>query len=153
MIELDKTLKIAIGSDHAGYKLKEIIKEYLNENSYQVLDFGAFSEESVDYPDYAFPLAEAVTSEVADVGILICGTGIGMSITANKIKGIRAANCISTEMAKLSRQHNNANILTLGARLTDPEEAKLIVYEFLNNGFEGNRHIRRVEKIHSLTNC
>lgn len=144
-------MKIAIASDHAGFKLKKELSSFLKELGHQVLDFGTFSEESVDYPDFAFPAAEAVAGAIADFGILICGTGIGMAITANKIVGIRAANCTSVEMAEMARRHNNANVLTLGARITDPEVAKNIVQVFLDTEFEGGRHMIRIEKIHSIT--
>jgi ribose 5-phosphate isomerase B len=144
-------MKIAFASDHAGFEYKKILLEWLKEMDFQVLDFGAFSTESVDYPDYAFPAAEAVAAGIADYGVLICGTGIGVSITANKVTGIRAANCCSAEMARLSREHNNANILTMGARLIDIEQAKDILMSFLEGEFLGGRHMIRVEKIHYLT--
>jgi ribose 5-phosphate isomerase B len=144
-------MKIAIASDHAGYNYKKELSVFLKELEQQVLDFGTFSEESVDYPDFAFPAAEAVAGNIADLGILICGTGIGMAITANKVVGIRAANCTSTEMAEMARRHNNANVLTLGARITDLELAKEIVKTFLFTEFEGGRHMIRIEKIHSIT--
>lgn len=145
-------MKIAFASDHAGFEYKKILSEWLKKNEHQILDFGAFSQESVDYPDYAFPASEAVASGVADFGILICGTGIGMSLTANKVTGIRAATCCSIDTARLSREHNNANILTFGARFTDIELAKEMIEVFLTTDFEGGRHMIRVEKIHSLTN-
>lgn len=144
-------MKIAVASDHAGFALKKQLIEWLREEDYQILDFGAFSEDSVDYPDYAFPAAEAVAGGIAHFGLLICGTGIGVSITANKVTGIRAANCFSEEMAELARAHNNANVVTLGARLIDLESAKKIVTAFFESEFEGGRHMIRVEKIHSLT--
>jgi ribose 5-phosphate isomerase B len=144
-------MKIAVASDHAGFNYKKELSAYLKELGHQVLDFGTFSEESVDYPDYAFPASEAVAGGIADFGILICGTGIGMAITANKIVGIRAANCTSTEMAEMARRHNNANVLTLGARITDIEIAKKIIKVFLDTEFEGGRHMIRIEKIHSIT--
>lgn len=144
-------MKIALASDHAGFGLKKDISAWLKEQGYQILDFGAFSEDSVDYPDYAFPASEAVAGGIADLGVLVCGSGTGMSITANKVTGIRAANCLMPEMAKLAREHNNANILCLGSRLVTFEEAKAIVLEFLENEFQGGRHMIRVEKIHALT--
>lgn len=144
-------MKIALASDHAGYELKEKIAEMLKEMGHQVLDFGTNTNEPVDYPDFAAPAAKAVASSDADMGILICGTGIGMSIVANKIEGIRAADCTSVEMAKLARRHNNANILTLGARLLNFEQAEPIVRAFLNEDFEGGRHLIRIEKIHKNT--
>lgn len=144
-------LKIAIASDHAGFTAKSAISKWLKSQNYQVLDFGAFSDERVDYPDYAYPAAESVASGVSDYGVLICGSGVGMAITANKVTGIRAANCCSVEMAKLSRSHNNANVITYGERLINPELAIEMVEAFLNTDFEGGRHMIRVEKIHSLT--
>lgn len=147
-------MKIAIASDHAGFQYKkELIQWLKNEkkDEYQILDFGAFSEESVDYPDYAFPAAECVAAGIAEYGVLICGTGTGMSIIANKVTGIRAANCFSPEMAELSRQHNNANVLCMGSRIIDINKAKKIIISFLEGEFEGGRHMIRVEKIHSLT--
>lgn len=144
-------MKIAIGSDHAGFEYKEKLKEYFEHLGQEVSDFGCFSSESCDYPDYAFPLAKSVANGHFEFGILICGSGIGMSIVANKVKGIRAANCCSVEMAKLARQHNNSNILTLGARLIPLELGIEIVNAFLNEQFEGNRHQGRISKIHHLT--
>lgn len=144
-------MKIAIGADHAGYQYKKELIKWLEEKSYQTEDFGCFSEESIDYPDFAYPSAEAVASGKADLGIIICGSGIGVSIVANKVKGIRAAQCFNPEMASLSRQHNNANVLTFGARFIDFEAAKEIIEAFLTAEFEGDRHQRRVDKIHSLT--
>jgi ribose 5-phosphate isomerase B len=143
---------IAIGSDHAGYELKETIKELLKSMGVEFKDFGTTSTESTDYPDYAHAVAQAVNSGQADRGILVCGTGIGMAITANKHQGIRAANVESIASAKLSREHNDANILALGARITPPDLAKEIVKIFLATKFEGGRHQRRVDKIHTLTN-
>lgn len=140
-------MKIAIGSDHAGFALKERIKAHLSAMGHQYRDFGAYSDASTDYPDYGLPAAEAVAKGELDRGILICGTGIGMSVTANKVPGIVAALCTSTEMAELSRRHNNANILTLGGRITHEEEALKIVEVWLRTPFEGRRHARRVGKI------
>lgn len=144
-------LKIAMASDHAGYDHKKKISKWLKEKNFQILDFGAFSEERVDYPDYAFPAAESVASGVADFGVLICGSGTGMSITANKVTGVRAASCCSVEMAQLAREHNNANVITFGQRLVTIELAIEMVEKFLSTDFEGGRHMIRVEKIHSLT--
>ncbi|MFA6570765.1 MAG: ribose 5-phosphate isomerase B [Bacteroidota bacterium] len=146
-------MKIAIGSDHAGFILKRQLIEWLESQNHQIIDFGPFDDVSVDYPDYAFPAAESVASKTADVGIIICGTGIGVSIVANKVKGIRAANCLNPEMARLAREHNNTNVLTLGARFLVYEEALEIITAFLSSEFQGGRHERRVEKIHSLTGC
>lgn len=144
-------MKIAFGADHAGFNLKKDLIDWVKEMEHQVLDFGTYSEESVDYPDYAFPAAEAVAAGIADYGIIICGSGVGVSITANKVQGIRAANCFSAEMADTARQHNNANVLTLGARLVSLELAKEIVTAFIEGEFQGGRHMIRVEKIHFLT--
>jgi len=141
--------KISIGSDHAGFKLKESIKNYLNGKGYDVKDFGTNSEESVDYPDYAKAVAKDVIKNNSR-GILVCGTGIGMSIAANKIKGIRAARCVNERDAELSRMHNDANIVALGARITPKAKAKKIVDVFLNTPFEEGRHIQRIKKIHDL---
>lgn len=140
-----------MGSDHAGFEYKQIIMEWLKEQGHQVLDFGAFSEESVDYPDFAFPAAEAVSAGVADYGVIICGTGIGVNIVSNKVQGIRAANCCTPEMAELARQHNNANVLNFGARLINIDLAKEITETFIEGEFLGDRHMIRVEKIHFLT--
>jgi ribose 5-phosphate isomerase B len=143
--------KIAISSDHGGYILKEIIKLYLQKKEdLEVIDLGTNSEESVDYPVYGKKTAEAVASGATDRGIVICGTGIGISIAANKIKGIRAANCTSVEMAEMSRKHNNANVLALGGRLINPELAKQITETWLTTEFEGDRHQRRVDQISEL---
>lgn len=144
-------MKIAFGADHAGFKYKKILTEWLKQYEHQILDFGCYSEESVDYPDYAYPTAEAVAAGIADFGIVICGTGIGVSIVANKVAGIRAANCCSVETAKLSREHNNANVLAIGARILDIETAKQMILTFLDTEFLGGRHMIRVEKIHALT--
>jgi ribose 5-phosphate isomerase B len=144
-------MKIAIASDHAGFEYKERLRELLQAAGHEVRDFGAFSPESSDYPEYAVPAARAVARGEVDCGILICGSGIGMSIVANKIPGVRAANCCTEEMARLSRQHNDANVLTFGARLLPFELAWRMVQVFLNTPFEGGRHARRVEKLHQLT--
>jgi len=140
-------MKIAIGSDHAGFELKETIKTFLKEKGIEVRDFGTYSEERVDYPDYAIPLAESVAKGEEDFGILICGTGIGMSIAANKVKGIRASLCSDVYSAHSAREHNNANILCLGGRVLGKELAKEIVDKWLSSSFLGGRHKRRVDKI------
>lgn len=142
---------IAIGSDHAGFELKELLKSHLKKHFYNVLDFGTFNIDSVDYPDFAYPTAEAVASQVSDYGILICGSGIGVSIVANKVKGIRAALCCNQEMAKMARMHNNANIICLGARAISADDATKIIDTFFATEFEGGRHIARVNKIHSIS--
>jgi len=144
-------VKIALGSDHAGFLLKDKIKEFLQSKELKFTDYGTFKIESVHYPEYAYRVSQSVASKENDIGILICGTGIGMSITANKIKGIRAALIYNTETARLSRLHNDANVLCLGGRLTSEEEAFNIVDTFLSTSFEGGRHSGRVELIHRLT--
>ncbi len=144
-------MKIAIGSDHAGYLLKEKIKEFLSESNLEFTDYGTFKEDSCDYPEFAYKVTTAVMQESYDRGILICGTGIGMSITANKVKGIRAALVHSEETAQLSRLHNDANVLCLGARITPADLAIEIVNTWLNTSFEGGRHERRTQLITKLT--
>lgn len=141
---------IAIGSDHGGFALKEILKEYLVSMGYEYKDFGTHDESSVDYPDIADSLCKSVASKDTELGILICGTGIGMNMCANKHKGIRAAQCSDTFSAKMTRQHNDANVLTLGGRVIGPELAKEIVREFLVNEFQGGRHASRVEKMMNI---
>lgn len=143
---------IAIGSDHGGFELKGYIIEFLKEKGYEVKDFGTYSEDSVDYPDCAKPVCEAVMSGEADKGILICGTGIGISIAANKHKGIRAALCGDVYSAKMTRLHNDANILCMGGRVIGRELAYMITETFLNSEFEGGRHEARIAKIHSIEN-
>lgn len=143
---------IAIGSDHGGFALKQDIIEYLKELNCEYKDMGAYDEGSVDYPDIAEKVCAEITGGIASAGILVCGTGIGMNICANKIKGIRAAQCSDTFSAKMTRRHNNSNVLTLGGRVVGPELAKEIVREFLTNEFEGGRHERRVNKIIALEN-
>jgi ribose 5-phosphate isomerase B len=143
---------IALGSDHAGFEYKEHLKKLLVELGRPYQDFGTSSAASVDYPDFAHVVSKAVASGKNQFGILICGTGIGMSIVANKHKGIRAAVCESIESAKLSREHNDANVLCIGARITSWETAEEIVKTFLTTPFSGGkRHMYRIEKIHSLT--
>ncbi len=144
-------MKIAIGADHGGFALKEEIKKFLQNAGYDVTDFGTNSEESIDYPDIAYPLAKAVSEGRYDRGILICGTGIGMSLVANKVKGIRAALCSDVYSARYSVRHNNANILTFGGRVLGVELAKEIVRVWIEEKFsEEERHIRRVKKILDL---
>lgn len=146
-------MKIALGADHGGYELKEKIKEYLlKKDGIKVIDFGTDNTESVDYPKYGHLVAKSIVNKESDFGILICGTGIGISIAANKIKGIRAANCTNTTMAKLTRQHNDANILALGARIVGDVLALDIVDEFLNSSFEGGRHEKRIRQIEEECN-
>ncbi len=147
-----KELTIAIASDHGGYELKKEIMKYLDKSKIDYKDMGVFSTESVDYPDIAIPCAEAVARGEFEKGIIICGTGIGVCIAANKVKGIRAALCHDTFSARMSRQHNNANVLTMGGRVIGPGLAIDIVKEWLAGDFEGNRHERRVEKITEYEN-
>ena len=142
---------IALASDHAGYRYKEELKKLLEELKLPYEDFGPSSDERTDYPDWGHKASEAVSTGACDRGILICGTGIGMSIVANKHKGVRAAVCESVTAARLARQHNNANVLTLGERLTGWEAVVDIVKVFFSTSFEGGRHAERVAKIHSLT--
>ncbi len=154
---------IAIASDHAGYEYKTIIADWLktyesmksddglNKDDIEILDFGTNSNNSVDYPDFAFAAAKAVAGGKADFGIVCCGSGVGVSIVCNKVGGIRSANCCNVEMARLARRHNNANIINFGARVVDIETAKNMVRAFIETEFEGGRHQLRVEKIHSLT--
>jgi len=139
--------KIALASDHAGFHLKEAIKPYIESLGYEVLDLGASGTESVDYPDFGYKAADSVASGDANMGVIVCGSGVGISIAANRNPKIRAALCQSAEVAKLSRQHNDANILSLGARIIDEKTAKECVREFLNTEFEGGRHQNRVEKL------
>lgn len=140
-------MKIVLGSDHAGFTLKEMIRERLEQGDYEVADFGTFCENSVDYPDIALPLAKAVAAGEFTLGILVCGTGAGMAMAANKQRGIRAALCGDTFTARCAREHNDANILTLGARVTGPGPALEIVETFLRSSFQGGRHSRRLDKI------
>ena len=138
---------LAIGSDHGGFALKEELKAHLDERGVAYKDFGTFSEESCDYPDVAEPLCRAVVAGEYDRGILICGTGIGMSMAANKVSGIRAALCGDCFSAEFTRRHNDANILTLGARVVGPGFALKIIDTFLDTPFEGGRHARRIAKL------
>ena len=141
---------IALGADHAGFSLKENLKSWLTDSGHRVLDFGTHSGESVDYPDYAAAVGMAVAKGEADRGVLVCGTGIGMAIAANKIAGVRAAQCADSASAQISRQHNDTNVVTLGARTTPPETAVEIVKKWLDTGFEGGRHSQRIEKVTGL---
>lgn len=138
---------IPIGADHAGFTLKETIIKHLESKGYDVKDFGCFSEVSIDYPDYAHPVAEMVENNSGTIGILICGSGNGINMTANKHQGIRSALCWKKEIAELARQHNNANIITLPARFISEEEAIEMVDVFLATEFEGGRHQNRIDKI------
>lgn len=140
-------MKFAIGSDHVGIELKPIIIEYLEELGHEVKDFGPFTDDRTDYPKYGEIVATEVARGNYDLGILICGTGVGISITANKVKGIRAVVCSEPYSAKLSKEHNNTNILAFGARVVGSELAKMIVKEWINAEFEGGRHENRVKMI------
>jgi ribose 5-phosphate isomerase B len=139
--------KIAIGADHAGFELKEKVREWLSRSGFESKDFGTYSSESADYPDFAHPVAAAVENKEFDLGILICGSGNGVAITANKHQGIRAAICWTEDLASLARQHNDANVLCLPARYISQDLAMKITDKFLNSAFEGGRHERRVKKI------
>ncbi len=143
-------MKIAIASDHGGFALKETIKEHLLKRGLAVMDLGTDSESSVDYPVYGKACGEAVAGGKADLGIVCCGTGIGISMAANKVKGIRCGLCTSVEMAKLTKQHNNANILALGGRTTSPELAIEITDTWLDTEFEGGRHQRRTAMLDEM---
>jgi len=140
-------MKIALASDHAGFPLKEAVAAHLQGAGYEVLDFGTNSSASVDYPDYARPAAQAVADGRAPLGIVICGTGLGVCMTANKVHGIRAARCTDEYSARMSRRHNDANVLCLGQRVTGVGLALSIVDAWLSESFEGGRHARRVAKI------
>jgi ribose 5-phosphate isomerase B len=143
-------MRIAIGSDHAGFNLKMEIIKHLEEKGYEVKDYGTYKKESCDYSDFGNAVAEAVVSSEADKGIIVCGTGIGISIAANKVPGIRAAHCTDTFTARSCRQHNDANILALGERVTGVGLALDIVDSFLTSDFEGGRHATRVNKISEI---
>lgn len=140
-------MKVAIGSDHGGFELKENIREFLQQQGIEYTDFGTFDTASVDYPDFAKKVASAVATGECDRGLLFCGTGIGISIAANKVPGIRAALCENTYSAKMSRRHNDANILCMGGRVIGPGLGVEIVKVWLNTGFDGGRHQRRIDKI------
>lgn len=140
-------MKIAIAADHGGFELKDSMVEYIKSLGNEVMDLGTNSVDSVDYPDYAKKVCEEIQQGNSDLGILICGTGIGMSLAANKFEGIRAACVSDVYSAKMSRNHNNANVLCIGARVIGDEVAKLIIKTFLENEFEAGRHQRRVDKI------
>lgn len=141
---------MALGADHAGVPLKDAVRALLESRGIIVQDFGANGTESVDYPDYAASVARVIAGGTADLGILVCGTGIGMAIAANKFAGIRAASVVDLESARLSREHNDANVLALGARVTGPDLALQIVETFLDTPFAGGRHQRRIDKITSF---
>jgi len=143
-------MKIAIGNDHVAVEMKNHIKKYLEEKGYEVINFGTDSSERCDYPIYGKKVAEAVASGECERGILICGTGIGISLAANKVKGIRAAVCSEAYSARLTRQHNDANIIAFGARVIGEATAEMIVDEFLNAEYEGGRHQKRIDMITAI---
>ena len=138
-------MKIAIGCDHAGYELKEKLKDYLTSMSYEVIDVGCHGLESVDYPTFGFKVGEAVANKEATYGVVVCGSGIGISIAANKVKGVRCANVFVEDHARLARLHNNANVIGFGARFLSFEQASNMLKIFLETEFEGNRHVKRVD--------
>ena len=142
--------KIAVGADHAGRELKDKIKAHLAQQGYEVDDRGTMSDDSVDYPDFARSVGEDVAGKQADMGVLVCGSGIGMAIAANKVPGVRAANVTSEYEAQMSREHNDANVLALGARILDEPKALAILDKFLATQFAGGRHQRRVNKIREI---
>ncbi len=147
-IKLDKIFPtVCIASDHAGYSLKEDIKNHLIDKKISIFDLGPFNDQSVDYPDYAKKLSNRIKSKKSAVGILVCGSGTGMAISANKIKSIRAAVCYNVKSTRLSRQHNNANIIALGSRLTKKKLSLKLVEIFLKTKFDGGRHLKRIRKI------
>ena len=143
-------MRVAIASDHGGFEQKKILMDYLLELGYEVLDFGPEDGRTVDYPDYALPVAEAVREGSADKGVLVCGTGLGMAMAANKVPGIRAANVVSPGFAELAREHNDANILTLSGRFVDPEINQEIIRIFFETDFAEGHHVPRIEKIAKL---
>lgn len=145
-------MMIAIGSDHGGFQLKEAVKRYLLEKNLEVKDFGAYTLDSVDYAPIAAQVARCVADGKAACGVLICSTGIGISIAANKVKGIRAALCTDAHMAEMTRRHNNANVLCMGGLITDEETARAIVDAFFKFEFEGGRHQRRIDQIAAIEN-
>ena len=145
-------MKIGIGNDHVGYEMKQEIIDHLKERGYEVVDYGAYSSDRCNYPVYGEKVAKAIVNGEVDLGVLICGTGVGISLAANKVKGIRACVCSEPYTAKLSRMHNNAQIIAFGARVIGPELAMMIVDEFLNAEFQGGRHAERVGLITEIEN-
>ena len=141
---------IALGADHAGFTLKEVVRAWLEREGREVLDLGTHTVDSVDYPDYAGAVTDALLAGAAERGILVCGTGIGMAMAANKVPGIRAASCADAYTARMAREHNDANVLTLGARILGPEDAIEIVRVWLDTSFAGDRHARRLAKLAAL---
>ena len=146
-------MKIAIGSDHRGFEHKKFVSSALRAGSHGISDFGCDGPDSADYPDAALPAAEAVANGTADLGILICGSGIGMSIAANKVDGVRASLCFTPDQARTTRQHNDSNVLCLSGDALDPEHALAVVRAWLDSEFEGGRHARRVDKITDYENA
>ncbi|HUV36790.1 MAG TPA: ribose 5-phosphate isomerase B [Patescibacteria group bacterium] len=142
-------MRIAIGSDHRGFQLKERLKTLLVEGGHEVIDAGCAGTESVDYPDYAFPVAERVSAGEVERGILVCGSGIGMSIAANKVKGVRAALCRSVDDARMTREHNDSNVLALSEHSMEDPALERLVAVWLETAFQGDRHKRRIDKIHA----
>lgn len=140
-------MKVGIGTDHRGFELKELLKTFLQKNGHRVTDYGVFDENPADYPDTAFVLTKDWQRKKIERGVLICGSGLGMSIAANKVKGIRATLCLNEKMAKMARNHNDSNILVLSANFTKPVQAKKILKVWLTEEFEGGRHQRRIKKI------
>lgn len=140
-------MKVAIGCDHAGYPLKMAVEDKLLKDGYEIIDLGTDSTEPVDYPGYGKAVGEAVARGLAERGIVICGSGIGISIAANKVKGVRCALCTSVEMAEMSRRHNDANVLAMGARMIEQELAFKIVDRWFETGFEGGKHLRRINML------
>ena len=140
-------MKLGVASDHAGFELKEDIRKHLESEGHNVEDFGCYDEEACDYPDYAQKLCDALTADLCERGVLICGTGLGMSYAANRYKGIRAALCMTSDMAEMARAHNDANVLVLGARIIDQSTARNILQVWMDTPFEGGRHLRRIRKI------
>lgn len=143
-------MRIHLGADHAGYQLKEHVKSALEAMGHDVVDVGTHAEESVDYPDFAQAVGRAVASGEADAGVLVCGTGLGMAIAANKVPGVRAIQASDPEMARMARLHNDANVLTLPGRYIGPEQAAAVIDAFLTTAFEGGRHQRRIDKIDAI---
>lgn len=143
-------MRIHLGADHAGYQLKEHVKSALETMGHDVVDVGTHAEESVDYPDFAQAVGRAVASGEADAGVLVCGTGLGMAIAANKVPGVRAIQASDPEMARMARLHNDANVLTLPGRYIGPEQAAAVIDAFLTTAFEGGRHQRRIDKIDAI---
>ena len=143
-------MKIAIGSDHAGFHYKLMVKDFLQKEGHILTDLGTNNEESCDYPDFAIAVGKSVSAKESERGILVCGTGIGMAIAANKISGIRAAVCWNEEIAQICREHNDCNVLCLGARIIEKEMLEKIVSKWLKTDFKGGRHQKRVEKINNL---